>query len=108
MFCIIMLTIGKIIIMQNNIIVVLHHFRRYDLRFKFTKYHPECVDRRKNNEGFGHVHNKVSDNIITNLFIPKHIHKIKIQHKLLGFIQMNIHNSLSDLALIPIVGKKLM
>ena len=37
------------------------------------KYHPECVDRRKNNESFGHVHGKVSDNIITNLLIPEHI-----------------------------------
>ena len=25
------------------------------------KYHPKYVDRRKNNEGFGHVHGKVSD-----------------------------------------------
>ena len=25
------------------------------------KYHPECVERRKNNAGFGHVHGKGSD-----------------------------------------------
>ena len=116
MFCIIMLMIGNIIIMQNNKIIslawfpairvsptrfktrflnssFLHHFRRYDSRFKFTKYHLECVDRRKNNEGFDHVHGKVSDtsfflfffkqfdenrvinlnNIIPNLLIPEHI-----------------------------------